>query len=162
MEPPRSAHTPDEYGVPGTPAPVPATPYRPADRHPGAGWRGFDLQRLVGVLLLLGGLWHAAAPWTFGYADIPPAKLSNLIAGLVLAAVGIAFIVLRGTAWLAWLAGAVGVWVLAAPHVLRFADNGLAMNEAVWGGPITVVLAVISGLEHWLGRPAPAVPAGQY
>lgn len=162
MEPTRPADIPPDYGANATPAPAPATSYLPADRDTTAGWRGFDLQRAVGLLLLLGGLWHAAAPWTFGYADIPAARLSSLIAGLVLAGVGILFIVLRGAAWLAWLAGAIGVWVLAAPHVLRFADNGLAMNESVWGGPITIILAVISGLEHWLGRPGQAVPAGQY
>jgi len=161
MEVPRPPENPPEYGVNGTPAPVP-TAYLPADRNTGAAWRGFDVQRAVGVLLLLGGLWHAAAPWTFGYADVPAAKLSNLIAGLVLAAVGILFLLLRGTAWLAWLAGAIGVWVLIAPHVLGFADRGMAAYEAVWGGPITIVLALIAGAARWLGRPSRAIPAGQF
>src|SRR5512146_1131800 len=57
---------------------------------------GMPLQLFVGVLLIVGGLWHAAAPWIFGYEANRAAMISNIIAGVALALVGVGIIWLRG------------------------------------------------------------------
>ena len=51
-------------------------------------------------------------------------------------------------AGLSWVAGTIGVWMLIAPQVLDFSGWGLAANEAVWSGVITIILAVLAGFER--------------
>lgn len=128
----------------------------------GPNWweRNVGVQRAVGALLAVGGLWHAAAPWINGYSNVPAAVASDLASGLILVAVGVAFIALRGGAWLTWAAAAVGAWVLIAPQILGFGGPRLAENEAVWGGLATIVLAVLAGLERRLGRDEGSAPIG--
>jgi hypothetical protein len=139
----------------------PGTPVRPPVEEGPTWWgRALGFQRSIGLLLTLGGLWHAAAPWINGYSNLTGATASNVASGLALAAVGVAFTVLRGGTWLSWVAGAIGVWVLIAPAILGFGGPGLAMNEAVWGGPITIILAVIAGLERRFARDEGPTPAG--
>lgn len=122
-----------------------------------------SLQRVIGGIFVLGGLWHSAAPWIFQYADESQAVTSNLISGLTLAAVGAAFVALRGGYWLTWLTGALGVWIIFEPHVVGFAHRGFAVNEAIWGGPITVLLSVIAAMDRWLAHaPARAPLAGEF
>lgn len=140
-------------------------PPEPAVSGPGW-WAAFDMRRLIGVLLALGGLWHAAAPWIFGYEDVPAAVASNVISGLALTAVGIAFAALKGGSWLSGVGAAIGVWVLFAPPVLGFHHRPFALHEAIWGGPLVLVLIAISLVDRWLsegegppvGRPTPAGP----
>jgi hypothetical protein len=105
------------------------------------------LNQIIGVLLTIGGLWHAAAPWTFGYSDLRPAMLSDVIAGLMLALVGIGMIALRGAWWLIGLGFAIAIWVLAAPQLLGVAGPRMVMLEATWGGPLTLALMTIAALE---------------
>jgi hypothetical protein len=114
--------------------------------------RNLGIQRPIGMLLLVVGLWHASSPWVNRYSDAPAATTSDLVSGLALAAVGVAFIVLRGGAGLTWLAGAIGVWVLIAPTVLGYGGPSLAAHEALWCGAITIVLAVLAALERRLGQ----------
>ncbi|MBN9120747.1 MAG: SPW repeat protein [Planctomycetes bacterium] len=128
----------------------------------GSTWwgRNLGIQRSIGLLLTVGGLWHAASPWISRYSNVTAAAASNVASGLVLAAVGAALAALRGGAGLTWAAGAIGVWVLIAPAVLGFGGPGLPANEAIWGGPITIVLAVLAGLDRRLGRDQGPPPIG--
>jgi|GEM_PF-6789048 len=112
----------------------------------------FSMQRLIGVVLIVGGLWHVAAPWIFGYSNIMRAVLSDVISGAALALVGVGYVVLQGGAWLNWIGGAIGVWVLIAPQILGVGRPALAMLEASWGGPITLVLVTIAALDRWFER----------
>ena len=83
------------------------------------------------------------------------AVISNVAAGLALAAVGVVYVVLNGGRWLNWVGAALGVWILIAPQVLgapRFA--GL---EASWGGPLALALVVIAALDwSWYHAAPPA------
>jgi hypothetical protein len=131
-----------------TGAPIP-----PAPQDDESWWqrvRGF--QCLIGALLIIGGLWHAASPWLNQYSDLRPMTISNVVTGLVLAVFGVVFVVFRGGTWLNWTVGAIGVWVLVAPVILGFSGPSVPATEAIWGGPFTIVLAVIAGLELHLFR----------
>jgi hypothetical protein len=118
------------------------------------------IQRLVGVMLVFGGLWHAAAPWIFRYSAVREAVASNIAAGLALAVVGIGFVIFGGGWLLNWIGAALGVWVLIAPQVLGATRPWLAPLEASWGGPIVLWLMIIAALDRWLartkGEPGPA------
>jgi len=139
----------------------PGTPIRPPVAEGPTWWdRTIGFQRSIGILLTVGGLWHAAAPWINGYSNLTALTTSNVASGLTLAAVGVVFVALRGGMGLSWAAGAIGVWVLIAPAVLGFGGPGLAMNEAVWGGPITIILAIIAGLERRFSRDEGPAPFG--
>ena len=111
-----------------------------------------SLQRVIGGVFVLGGLWHTAAPWIFQYSDDRTAVISNLVSGLSLAVAGAAFVAIRGGYWLNWLVGVLGVWILFEPHVVGFAHRGFAVNEAIWGGPITILLSLVAALDRWLSR----------
>jgi len=122
--------------------------------------RNVGIQGSIGLLLIVGGLWHVASPWINGYSDAAALTMSNVASGLALAMVGVALVILRGAAGLAWVAGAIGVWVLIAPQVLGFGGPGLAGNEAVWGGMITIALAVLAGFERHFAQDNSPAPAG--
>lgn len=87
------------------------------------------------------GLWFVASPWIVGYADRTPAVWSAVIAGLVLAAAA-AGAALLPQAWEEWTEAVVGVWMIASPWLLSFADHRGAMSAAVVTGLIAVVLAL--------------------
>jgi hypothetical protein len=107
----------------------------------------YPLQRIVGALFVVGGLWHAAAPWVQRYSEVHSATVSNVVSGLCLAAVGVCYIVFRGARVLNWLAGAIGLWVMAAPALLGV-HNWMMLNEAYWGGPIVLALTAIAAYDH--------------
>jgi hypothetical protein len=110
------------------------------------------LQRVIGVLLTIGGLWHAAAPWTFGYSGIRSALISDLASGLALALVGVTMVAIQGAAWLYGIGAAIGVWVLVSPQLLGNAGPRMVMLEAIWGGPLTIILIVLAALERQFDR----------
>jgi hypothetical protein len=109
--------------------------------------KGMPLQLFVGILLVVGGLWHAAAPWVFGYAANRPAMISNIVAGTALTLVGVGIIWLRGAAWLNWIGAVVGVWVMISPAVLGIGPQWMAMVEANWGGLLAIAVITISALD---------------
>lgn len=112
----------------------------------------FPLQQAVGAFFVVGGLWHAASPRIQGYSESQAAVVSDVASGLALAAVGAAHILLRGGRITTGLAAAIGLWVLIAPAILGV-NNWMMMNEAVWGGPITLVLAAIAAYDLRFHRP---------
>lgn len=114
--------------------------------------QSLPLQRVVGVLLTIGGLWHAAAPWIFGYSSIRSALISDVASGLALAVVGAAMVAIQGAAWLNWIGAAIGVWVLVSPQLLGNAGPRMVMLEATWGGPLTIILVVLAALERQFDR----------
>jgi hypothetical protein len=120
--------------------------------------RHFGIQRAIGLLFVVGGLWHVAVAWINHNSNATPLLTSNIASGLALAAVGAAMFLLRGARGLAWVAGAIGVWVLMAPQILGFGGPGLAGNEAVWGGVMTVILAVLAGFERRFHQDYVATP----
>ena len=115
---------------------------------------GFPIQRTVGVLLVVGGLWHAAAPWVVHYSQFQPMVVSSIAAGAALVLVGAGYLVFRGGAILDWAGGLLGAWVTLAPAVLLADRPFLPMLEASWGGPITLALVAVAALDRHFSAPA--------
>src|SRR5690349_20418763 len=112
----------------------------------------FPLQGSIAVVLTIRGPWHAAGPRIFGHSARHAAVISDGASGLTLAAVGIGILVLNGGTWLNWIAAGIGVWVLISPQLLGNAGPRMVMLEATWGGPLTIVLAVLAALERQFDR----------
>jgi hypothetical protein len=106
----------------------------------------YPLQRILGAFFVVGGLWHAASPWIQRFSEERAAVVSCLISGLALAAVGACVMIVRGGRLLTGLAAAIGVWVMVAPAILGV-GNWMMLNEAYWGGPLTLVLAAIAAYD---------------
>src|SRR6188472_3605035 len=114
--------------------------------------QSLPLQGVIGVMLTIGGLWHASAPSIFGYSEIRSALISDLASGLALALVGVTMVAIQGAAWLYWIGAAIGVWVLVSPQLLGNAGPRMVMLEATWGGPLTIILVVLAALERQFER----------
>lgn len=93
------------------------------------------------VANMLLGLCLAISPWAMGYADMPLAMGSAVIAGLVLVGFTLGAIVMP-RAWEEWGEVLVGLWMVVAPWLLRFADYRAAMLSSVVIGVLVIALAV--------------------
>ena len=109
--------------------------------------QGLPIQLLVGILLTLGGLWHAAAPWAFGYSAVRAAVVSDVASGLALTLVGVGYVMLRRVGWLNMVAAAVALWILVAPQVLGVGRPWLAAVEASWTGLLTIALVIVASFD---------------
>jgi len=105
--------------------------------------------RLIGALIAVGGLWHAAAPWILGYSDVRTATGISVAAGLTLVVFGGLRAAAAGV-WATAVCGVVGLWVLLAPQVFGYGGPGFAEDEAVWGGLMVGVLVILD----MIARPA--------
>jgi hypothetical protein len=87
------------------------------------------------------GAWLILSPWAIGFADQQVAMANFVAVGalLVAAALGAIFV---PQAWEEWVEVALGVWLVASPWVLGFADTALAMQNAVLAGLMVTILAL--------------------
>lgn len=109
--------------------------------------------------IAVGGVFHALAPWLFGYADDTRAAVSNLVSGALLAVFGgVRAWGLKG--WPILVCAVVAAWVLVAPQALRFERLHFGANEALWGGMLVLALVAITTLSRWFSdRPTrPSLP----
>ena len=91
------------------------------------------------------------SPWLLGFS-YTTAGLNAWAAGLLLGLVSIVA-VLSYSEWEEWVDLALGVWILAAPWALNFADSA-ATKVHVMIGLIVTALAIV---ELWKEHHAPAV-----
>lgn len=68
------------------------------------------------------GLWLAVSPWAVGYAEQETATANAVFVGLALA-LGSHFQASLGQVSSEWLNLSAGLWLVAAPFVLGFADT---------------------------------------
>src|SRR6478672_9684432 len=86
------------------------------------------------------GLVMIAAPWVFNYTDNNTALWASIILGAVIVLVSGYKAVTRDTqTWEYWVAGFVGVAVIAAP----FFGDFTALTEALWTSIIVGALVVV-------------------
>jgi len=105
-------------------------------------WRN---ESFVDVVNLIFGAWLFAAPWLYGFAS-GAAGWNAWIMGALIALVAIAALAAFAE-WEEWINLLLGLWVLAAPWALAFADNaGATGNHVVVG----IVVAVLAAIELWL------------
>jgi hypothetical protein len=106
--------------------------------------------QLAAAMITLAGLWVAVSPW-FLTLQTPPgnARASNLIIGLVIAAIGILAISrLEGLAGLSAVSLAAGIWLIISPFILavRFSITASMYWSNIWAGAVVIVasLAVLA------------------
>ena len=108
----------------------------------------------LGMLFILGA-WLLVSASFVGYVDHPLAK-SDQISGAVILAVSL-IAAIRMRPWIAWVAGAVGLWVLLAPIALWAPSLGAYITGTLAGTLIATVGLVIP--LSWL-TPGEDIPAG--
>lgn len=109
---------------------------------------------MVDGLLMLAGLYLAISPWVVASFPVAGAggglsrlAIINLIAGIAVAGVGLAFVVApeRGHR-LSWTLVAVGVWMLITPWVIGPSTAAVIWNNEWTGGIITLCGLVATGM----------------
>ena len=102
------------------------------------------------------GAWLVLCPWVLGFDDERVVLLDFSIVGVLLVAAVIGAIVVPH-AWEEWVEAVLGLWLLASPWILDFAEHAEAMQNAVFCGLVVALLAlwVIASDEdygRWLHR----------
>lgn len=87
------------------------------------------------------GAWLILAPWAMSIQDHTVATATLAITGGLLLAVAVGALVVP-RAWEEWVEGAIGLWLIASPWVMRFSDLRGAMANAVIVGLAALVLAL--------------------
>lgn len=123
----------------------------PGDKRPqgdGPRFRREDVTTASG-LNVVAGLWLILAPFAFDY-DADAAVWNDVILGVSVAT--IAMIRTSGAyreAWLSWLNGALGAWLIIAPFVLGYSDEGAALSNDILLG------VIVAGLAAWSAVSSP-------
>jgi hypothetical protein len=87
------------------------------------------------------GLWFLVSPWVLRFHDLGVMSLDFYAAGAALAALAVLGL-RRRTLWGEWLTLVLGLWMIGAPWMLRFASNGPAVPDSVGTGAAAALLAV--------------------
>ena len=67
-------------------------------------------------LTLLAGLWLAISPWVVGFNGLSRISVSNLVTGIALAALAMAFATAFGRTYgLSWIVPIIGIWTIIVP-----------------------------------------------
>jgi hypothetical protein len=103
--------------------------------------------RLDRVSLALAALLFLS-PWALGFSDIPIAALSAWVSAIVIALVS-ALATQHFSEWEEWVNLAAGLWLAAAPWVLKFPIAGNAVGVFTGIGAIVSTIAVS---EIWAAR----------
>jgi hypothetical protein len=107
-------------------------------------------------LLLLAGLWLAISPFVVHFrAEAPNVAQSNLIVGLVVAAIGFALSTTpRSMLRLSWATALIGVWVIVSPWVILHSGVGLGtiLTNVITGGVIVLLGVAGAGITMAAGR----------
>jgi predicted MFS family arabinose efflux permease len=100
---------------------------------------------------LLAGAWLACAPWVFGFADNQAAIVNAAVVGLALmlfATLALVWV----QAWEEWLGIVLGLWLIASPWALGFADRAIARWIHVIIGGLVALIAVYEMWEELAAR----------
>ncbi|MDP9849870.1 SPW repeat protein [Streptosporangium lutulentum] len=93
-------------------------------------------------LTLLAGLWLAISPWVVGFNGLSRISVSNLITGIALAALAMAFAAAFGRTYgLSWIAPIIGIWTIIVPWI-----TGSATTSTIWNNVVTGVIIFLLGL----------------
>ncbi|MEV6859965.1 SPW repeat protein [Streptosporangium subroseum] len=93
-------------------------------------------------LSLLAGLWLAISPWVVGFSGLSRISVSNLVTGIALAALAMAFAAAFGRTYgLSWIAAIIGIWTIIVPWV-----TGSATTSTIWTNVVTGVVIFLLGM----------------
>jgi len=87
------------------------------------------------------GAWLVLSPWALRFNADTPAMANFVVIGLALLAVALGALV-APREWEEWVEGALGLWLIASPWLLRFSGEQVAMRNAVISGVVIVALAL--------------------
>lgn len=94
-------------------------------------------------LNLLVGLWLMAAPWVLGYVEVPAALWNDrIVGGAVIILAGIRVLNPTRFTFLSWLNLILGLWLLAAPFVLRYGEGFVMRNVAFWNDALSGIAII--------------------
>lgn len=101
---------------------------------------------LVGACLII-------SPWALGFQSATVAMLNATLVGLALLAAALGAILVP-RAWEEWTEFALGIWLVASPWVLGFADLSEARLGAVVAGVVVTALSLWTLMtdedySHW-------------
>jgi SPW repeat len=100
--------------------------------------------QLVDGLTVIAGLYVALSPWILGFDNDPRLSMSNLVIGLTVALMGLAF------AWaydrthrISWVCPALGVWTILSAWLIAGTDAGTStVVSNIISGAVVVVLGL--------------------
>lgn len=115
--------------------------------------------RIVDGLIVLAGLYVALSPWIVGFDGDPRLARSNLVAGAVVALLGLSFgWAFERTHGTAWLCPVLGAWTIASLWLVQGSTPGSAtLVSNVVAGMVVIVLGVAVVV---LGRPGGRAATG--
>lgn len=105
-------------------------------------------------LMLLSGLYVAASAWIIGFAGQTSLTVTNLIGGIAIALLALAFGSAYGrTHGMAFIAPLLGVWMIVSPWIVADVDTTTAM---IWSNVVVGAVVCVLGLATaalGMGRP---------
>ncbi|WP_433522591.1 SPW repeat protein [Nocardia pseudovaccinii] len=111
-------------------------------------------------LMLLSGLYAAASAWITGFAGQTTLTMTNLICGIAIALLALAFGSAYGrTHGMAFVAPLLGVWLIVSPWIVADVDTTTAM---IWSNVVVGAVVCVLGLATaavGMGRPTRLRPA---
>ncbi len=129
-----------------------ATPTRPIEQHPDIVAMRMPYERaaesratqFIQGLTMLAGVFLAISPFVVGFAELTTITVNNLITGLAVAALAMAFASAFGrTHGLAWVLPLVGIWTIVSPWLVSGDVNTV---RVVWNNVVVGAVILALGL----------------
>ncbi|MEU8381028.1 SPW repeat protein [Streptosporangium sp. NPDC048865] len=91
---------------------------------------------------LLAGLYLAISPWVVGFNGLSRLTVSNLVTGIAVAALALAFASAYGRTYgISWVAPVIGIWTIVSPWI-----TGSATRGSIWNNVVTGIVILLLGL----------------
>jgi len=101
-----------------------------------------SLAQTIDGLGLLAGLYLAISPWVVGFNGLSRLAVSNIVTGIAIAALALAFASAYGRTYgISWVAPVIGIWTIIAPWI-----TGSATVGSIWNNVVTGIVILLLGL----------------
>ncbi|NRI64418.1 hypothetical protein C7T36_21760 [Rhodococcus sp. AD45-ID] len=95
-------------------------------------------------MMMMSGLYGAASAWIVGFDNQTPLTVTNLITGLAIAVLSVAFATAYGRSHgLTFVAPLLGIWLIVSPWIVSGVDTSTAM---IWSNSVVAALVCLLGL----------------
>ena len=101
-----------------------------------------SVAQVIDGLGLLAGLYLAISPWVVGFSGLSRLSVSNLVTGIAVAALALAFASAFGRTYgISWVVPVLGIWTIVAPWI-----TGSATRGSIWNNVVTGIVILLLGL----------------
>ncbi|WP_433378396.1 SPW repeat protein [Streptosporangium sp. CA-115845] len=101
-----------------------------------------SVAQVIDGLGLLAGLYLAISPWVVGFNGLSRLTVSNLVTGIVVAALALGFASAYGRTYgISWVVPIIGIWTIISPWV-----TGSATTANIWNNVVTGAVIFLLGL----------------